>query len=114
MMRAWVWEQAARAEKENEQAVAALADAGEGEATLGPAAQRALLEAVTAADGGARFRDPDFFLEPARGDRHAEEGFSVGRGADAMEGAVLDLLADDEVRPLVTCSRRGGLKRCLP
>lgn len=61
--------------------------------------QRALVEAAVGGEGeaGTRFRDPDFFLAAARQDAASELGFSIHDRGGALDSAVLDLLADDEV-----------------
>lgn len=101
--------QAAKRARENEEAVAALETGAEGrqeeaEEGLGLLPhQRALLEAAVGAvrpgeaEAGPRFRDPDFFLADARQNDAAEQGFAINDRGGALDSAVLDLLADDEV-----------------
>ncbi len=60
----------------------------------------AAMEAAAHGDAEqSRFRDAESFIPSRREGRHEEEGFSVhAGGADAMSGAVLDLMQDDTVR----------------
>lgn len=68
------------------------------------AAKRAAMDAAMLGDGvgnAGRFRDLDFFVSDAQGGKHRaeEEGFSVRGGTGSqLEGAVLDLTADDKAR----------------
>ena len=80
--------------------------------------RRSAAEAAAVGDGPGctgGFRDGDYYVPAARADRYQEEGFSVRGGADsALAGAVLDLMADDEVRSwtwacLYACMLRAGL-----
>ena len=81
-------------------------DSGGADGTAAAAAleerRRSAAEAAAAGDGPGctgSFRDGDYFVPAVRADRYQEEGFSVRGGADsALAGAVLDLMADDEVR----------------
>ena len=50
------------------------------------------------AEQQGRFRDAECFIPASRDGRHEEEGFSVhAGGADAMSGAVMDLMQDETV-----------------
>ena len=81
-------------------------DSGGGDGAAAAAAleerRRSAAEAAAAGDGPGCtgcFRDGDYFVPAMRADRYQEQGFSVRGGTDsALAGAVLDLMADDEVR----------------
>lgn len=70
---------------------------------LAMARRQAAAEAAVLGDGIAtagRFQDADFFVPkaPSASTRFEEEEFSVRGGASSlMDGAILDLLADDQV-----------------
>lgn len=73
------------------------------------AAKRAAMEAAAVGDGiGTRFRDEDFFVggNPSGRRQFEEEELSVRGGtASQMEGAVMDLVADDQVRSIPQLAR---------
>ena len=97
--------QATKSQREHERAVSHL-EAGSLEPGSGDgleAQRQAAIEAAVTGDGvgaSCRFRDAGFFIADAQpgNRRFEEEGFSVkGGAASQWDGAVMDLLADDQV-----------------
>ena len=95
--------QATKSEAEHARASSHLqaGPAGE-ESDVLEAQRRAAMDAATVGDGvgtSGRFKDSDFFIPTAQSGRQFEEGLSVRGGtASVMDDAVMDLLADDQVR----------------